>query len=158
MIKNFDGNIFDSNANFIVNPVNCSGSMDSKLATKIKEYYPHVEREYLKYLRSFNKSSTSPLGTAQYIPVDIWALTMTDTIKNNDIIAYDTKYQYIVNVFCADMTDNGFKIDSNALRNALADVRDKAQNIGATVFIPRQIDNNVINKIFDDSGVDVSVW
>lgn len=41
-----DGNIFDSNCDAIVNPVNCVGVMGAGLAKQFKEKYPHMFWEY----------------------------------------------------------------------------------------------------------------
>ena len=55
MIKIIDGNLFDSKANFIVHQTNCLGVMGAGVALQVAEKFPHVEKEYLKYLRHCKK-------------------------------------------------------------------------------------------------------
>ena len=98
MIKVIDKNLFNSTANFIVHQVNCQGVMGSGVALQVAEIYPHVEQEYMKYLRYCKKNRINPLGTAQYVPIDTWAMIMVNTMKNNNVLAYDSQYQYIVNL------------------------------------------------------------
>ena len=56
MVTNISGNILDSKANFIVHKVN-SFSLNSNIASQIVDQYPHLEKEYLKYLRYCNKNN-----------------------------------------------------------------------------------------------------
>lgn len=169
MIKIIDGNIFDSKANFIVHQVNCQGVMGSGVALQVAENFHHVEKEYNKYIRYCNKNHQKILGSVQYVPIDVWALMMTDTMKNDDVSAYDTNYQYIVNLFGQDSFGTGLQTDMKAMKNGLIDIREKAQKIGATVAMPYKIGScrgganwenvyTVIKKVFENSNVDVEVW
>lgn len=169
MIRIVEGNIFDSNANFIVHQTNCSYAMKSGVALQVADRYPHVEKEYMKYLRYCDKNNIEPLGTAQYVPNEVWALTMVDTMKNNNVIAYDTNYQYIVNLFGQDTYGYGLQTDLKAMKKAFVDIREKAQKIGATVAMPYKIGScrgganwndvyTIIKKVFEHSDVDVEIW
>lgn len=169
MIKIIDGNLFDSKANFIVHQVNCQGCMHSGVALQVAEKYAHVEVEYNKYIRYCKKNKISPLGTAQYVPTEFWALVMIDTIKNNNVISYDTNYQYIVNLFGQDTFGEGLHTDLKAMKKALVDIREKAEKIGATVAMPYKIGScrgganwddvyTIIKKVFEKSSVDVEIW
>ena len=168
MINVIDGNLFDSKANFIVHQVNCQGTMGSGIARQVADQFPHVESEYLKYLRHCDKNHQNALGTCQYVPVDVWALTMTDTMKNNNITAYDIDYQYIVNMFGQNTFGDGLRTDLKAVKKAMADIRDKAQSIGATVAMSWKIGSytaqewedvyTIIKKTFGNSDVDVEIW
>ena len=169
MIKIVEGNIFDSKANFIVHQVNCQGVMGSGVAAQVAERYAHVEKEYMKYLRYCNKNHIEPLGTAQYVPTEVWALIMIDTMKNNNVDAFDTNYQYIVNLFGQSTYGEGLHADLKAMKKALVDIREKAEKIGATVAMPYQIGScrgganwddvyTIIKKIFEKSSVDVEIW
>jgi len=104
MVKIIDGDLFNSRANFIVHLVNCQGQsiMGNGVAVQVAEKFSHVETEYRKYLRYCKKNKIKALGTAQYVPSESWAMIMVDTMKNNNVIAYDTNYQYIVNLFGQD--------------------------------------------------------
>lgn len=48
MIHFVKGNIFDSTAQVIVNPVNCVGVMGAGLAKQFKERYPNMYRSYIQ--------------------------------------------------------------------------------------------------------------
>lgn len=99
MIKIFDGNLFDSKANFIVHQTNCMGVMGSGVAAQVAQLYLNVEREYLRYCNYCKKHKINMLGTVQYVPTEAWANVMCDMIKNERVEAYDKDYQYIVNLF-----------------------------------------------------------
>ena len=169
MIKIIEGNLFNSKANFIVHQTNCQGVMGSGVALQVSEKYPHVEREYRKYINYCNKNNKKILGSVQYVPVDVWALMMIDTMKNNDVSDYDKNYQYIVNLFGQDTIGTGIQTDMKALKNGLIDIRDKAKKIGATVAMPYKLGScrgganwenvyTVIKKVFENSDVDVEIW
>lgn len=173
MIKIVDGNLFDSDANFILHQTNCQdykNYMNNDIAKQVLELYPHVEREYNRYIHHCNKNKLPILGTAQYVPVDHWALIMVDTIKNNNVIAYDSKYQYIVNIFGQSDFDTDGKMYTNlkALKNAMIDVKKKAQAIGASIALPYGIGNvrgsaswddvyKIIKDVFGNSELDIEI-
>ena len=52
MIKFIDGNIFDSKAEVIVNPVNCVGVMGAGLALVFKKKYPEMFRRYNNHCKN----------------------------------------------------------------------------------------------------------
>lgn len=170
MIKIVDGNLFDSKANFLIHQVNCADTMGSGIAKQVANMYPHVESEYHKYIRYCKKNKINFIGTAQFVPVDHWALIMVDTLKNNNVFDYDKQYQYIVNVFGQENFGYDGKQYTNlkALKNALIDVRNKAQVIGATVALPYGFGSvrgganwddvyKIIKDVFSCSTVDVEI-
>lgn len=168
MIKIIDGNLFDSKANFIVHQTNCLGIMGAGVAFQVAEKFPHVEKEYLKYLRHCKKNNIEALGTAQYVPVDDWALVMVDTMSNSRVTAYDTEYQYIVNLFGQASIGSGMQTNLRAMEKAFKDIRDKAKSIGATVAMPYMIGScrggakwedvySIIEKVFKNN-VYVEIW
>ena len=156
MIKTINGNIFNSNANFIVCEMNCQGIIDDNMIV-ISEEFPHVEKEYMKYIRYCKKNHVEILGSVQYVPTEIWALNMVDTMKNNNIIDYDTNYQYIVNMFCKNMSDEGIKRNSNAVKESMSKIFNNAEMIGATVAVPYSI-GNFVHDIANKYHVDVEIW
>ncbi len=170
MIKIINGDLFTSKANFIVHQVNCKGVMSSGVAAQVAERFSHVETEYRKYLRYCKKNKTKALGTAQYVPSESWAMIMVDTMKNNNVIAYDTNYQYIVNLFGQDNFGMGeLHTDLKALKMGMMDIRVKAEKIGATVAMPYKIScvrggaswedvYKIIQDVFCKSKVDVEIW
>lgn len=170
MIKNINGNLFDSDANFIVHQTNCLGVMGSGVAAQVADRYPHVEKAYVKYVKHCNKNKIEMLGTVQYVPVDTWAMVMVDTMKNENVEAYDSKYQYIVNLFGQkNFGMDEQQTDLTAMKMAFLDIREKAEKIGATVAMPYRIGSyrggadwndvyKIIQDVFDKSSVDVEIW
>ena len=156
MITNIKGNILDSKANFIAHKVNCF-SLDSYLASQIVDRYSHIEKEYLKYIRFCNKNKIDIMGAAQYVPIEPWALVMIDTMKNNNIIDYDTNYQYIVNIFCESNSDEGNKTNIKAIKKAFEDVLENAKRIGGTIAIPDNV-GSLVREIIEKYNVDVEIW
>ena len=165
VIKFVEGSILDSKANFIINQVN-SQDMNFGMALKFVEKFPHIETEYNKYLRYCKKNHNEILGTVQYVPNEVWALVMADTMKNENVEAFDINYQYIVNMFCQNVFNNRPQIDFKAMKKALIDVKEKAKNLNAIVAISRsgykgtewENFDTVIKKIFDNSGLEVQIY
>lgn len=168
MIKNIEGNLFDSKANFIVHQTNCQGVMGSGVAAQVADLFPHVEVEYRKYCKYCKKNKITLLGSVQYVPSESWGLIMVDTMKNDKVIAFDDNYQYIVNMFGQDNYGMDTQhTDLKAMEKAFNDIAEKAREIGASVAMPYQIGsfrgganwNDVyalIEKIFTD--IDVEIW
>lgn len=136
MIEIVDEKLLDSDCNFLINITDIEENIDNKIATK----YPHVEREYLIYLKYCRKNKQKIIGTIQYIPIDTWALIMCDTINNRYVLEYDKEYQYIVNVFCPEG-----KINNKTMIKTFAEISEKAKLINATVGI--LYSNNKYKKI-----------
>lgn len=170
MIKNVSGNIFESDANFILCNANYQGLMNSGIAIQVSDNYFHIEKELRKYINHYNKADVDIFGSVQYVPTEIWAIGMVDTIKNNDVIDYDSNYQYIVNMFFQEDCGHGKQhTDLKAFKKALLDVRDKSEKIKATVAIPYKLGCHktsaqwediytIIKKVFEKSNVDVEIW
>lgn len=165
MIKIINGNLFDSKANFIVHQTNCQGVMGSGVAAQVADKFSHVETEYRKYLRYCKKNKVKALGTAQYVPLESWAVIMVDTMKNNNVIAYDKNYQYIVNLFGQDNYGMGeLHTNLKAMKKAFIDIKEKAKEIGATVAIGSfrggadwEDVYSIIQEVFGEE-VDVEIW
>lgn len=170
MIKIIEGDLFESKANFLVHQVNCQSIMGSGVAAQVADMYPHVEKDYRRYLKHCEKIDINPLGTAQYVPVDVWAVGMVDTIKNDNVVAYDSEYQYIVNLFGQNDYGMGKQhTDLNAMKRAMIDICNKAKAINATVAMPYRIGSfrggakwddvyKIIQKVFENSGVNVEIY
>ena len=60
-IKYFDGDVLTSTAPIIMHQVNCKGSMNSGVAKAIKEKWPVVYDEYLRFYQ--NIPANALLGT-----------------------------------------------------------------------------------------------
>ena len=140
MIKTINEKLDNSNANFVVRLVDCQGN--AKLDG-------HVEKEYLKFLKHRNKTNEPIRGRVQYIPNDVWAIGMVDTIKNKDVIVYDDDYQYSVNLFGHDF-NCGNKDNLKAIKYGLEDIFFKANKINATVAFSYGMGKENWNEIYNE--------
>lgn len=154
MIKTINEKLDNSNANFVVRLVDCQGNarLDG-----------HVEKEYLKFLKHRSKTNEPIRGRVQYVPNDVWAIGMVDTIKNKDVIVYDDDYQYSVNLFGHDF-NCGNKDNLKAIKYGLEDIFFKANKINATVAFSYGMGKENWNEIYneikclsDDFNVDVEL-
>lgn len=168
MIRIVEKNLFDSKANFIVHQVNAQGVMGSGVAKQIAEQYPFVDKEYRKYVFHCQKKNKKILGTVQYVPTEVWAIGLVDTIKNNRIEKYDVDYKYIVNLFGQENYGTGLQTDLAEMKNAFIDIRKKALSVGASIAMPFKIGScrggadwkdvyAIIKEVFGDSGLDVEI-
>lgn len=166
MIKIIEGNLLDSNANFIVHACDCKCVMESNIAEGIFELFPHVEKEYRKLVHHYDRNNENILGLVQYVPSDVWAVGMVDTMKNDDVPAYDSNYQYIANLVCQDVVNGNVYTDLHSMKEGLMNVLKKAKAIGAAVALPyyigRKKDWNktyaLIQDVFGNSNIDVEIW
>ena len=65
MVKIVEGDIFESDAGFIVHQVNCQGVMGSGVAKQVKDRFPLVFEEYMKWCTERNAEDL--LGCTQYV-------------------------------------------------------------------------------------------
>ena len=169
-IEIVDGNVLDSKATLIVHQVNCIGKMGAGVAKSVAETYPHVEREYRKYLNHCNKKGINPLGTVQCVPVHVWALPMINTMDNRSACVYDDNdCQYIVNLFGQQDIGSGLQTDLNAFEKALNRIKRLALELRCDVAMPYKIAScrggadwddvySIIKRVFLDSTVNVEIW
>lgn len=175
MVYRFYDDIVSTKANLIVNPVDCMGEYEQSVINSNPEFAhyldenPHISKEILKYIRFCQKKKKNLYGTVQYVPVDSWALIMCDTMNNNRLAAYDSKYQYIVNAFgYKDFNSKEDTFSEKVIRNLLVQIKESAISLGANVAIPscmfcsnqKQVDivNRLIDEVFDGSGIGVEVY
>ena len=170
MVEIVNGSLFDSDAELIVHQVNCVGKMGAGVAKQVHDYYPHVYKEYIKYINHFLKHEVSPLGTAQFVPIHVWALPMVDTMKSSSVFNYDARdCQYIVNLFGQEDIGTGMQTDVNAFKNALMSIKTVAEAQNMRVAMPYKIACghgganwndifSIIKQVFDQSSVHVELW
>ena len=116
MIEIINENILHSGADIIINPVDysmdCSGGIYSKMNSLIGEEMPWVKTEYRKYIRKHNKEQHKILGTVQFIPTEVWAVGLIDTMEmNNQITPCGNDFAYIANMFVT-FNNNSFDVES----------------------------------------------
>ena len=68
-IKNINGNLLDSTAEFIVHQVNCLGVMGSGVARAIRDKWPVVYDEYSKLFQNTAEWTSHLLGKIQIIKI-----------------------------------------------------------------------------------------
>ena len=166
MIKFVDGNFLDTDANFIVNQVVRQEVQSmTKIEEEIFEKYPHIESEYIKYIRHCKKNKINIFGNVQYVPVDIWAIVMVDTMNNNNIIEYDENFKYICNVFCNTFMEKSqnIKTDFESFKKALLSIYNVAKTIkNSKILIPCKKNDDktieIIKDIFYEDGIDVEIF
>lgn len=67
-IRNFDGDVFTSDARLILHAVNCQGVMGSGVAKTVKDRYPNV---FLEYKNKCNNAQTTSSLLGEIQKVDI---------------------------------------------------------------------------------------
>ena len=167
MIKVINKNIWDSNAEIIVCPVNTLGEIHSTMLEHIRMYCPHVETEYFRYLKHCNKNKITPKATVQYVPDESWAMPMVDTMKNKNLVACNNEFRYIANAFCQYDSDEQTVDNMKAFKKCMEDIKNNAEFIKAkTITIPAEVCMDfreydmalkVIYDIFSKTDIDVLI-
>lgn len=105
MIEIINENILRSGADIIINPVDCNGNNCSSVWNFSNDEMPWVETECRKYVRKHNKEHNIILGTVQFVPTEVWAIGLIDTMAiNNQIVPCGKDFAYIANIFiCHDI-------------------------------------------------------
>lgn len=161
MIKIMDGDLFSTDAKFIVHQVNCLGKMASGVALQVRNKYPHVYIEYLKVV------SKDMLGEIQIVPC------------NTQYIGYDsgsifvpTNEQFICNIFSQEKYgyDGKQYTSEEALKKCFEKLKIKTMernnNFNAKIAMPYKIgccrggaDWNrvyaIIEEVFKDCNVEL---
>lgn len=169
MIKYFEGDMLYSKANFVLCPTSDDKAAQSDIFVNVVKSCPHVEKEYRKYINYYSKNNLDVLGTTQYIPKEVWALGLVDTIKNSYVDIYDDNYQYFVNMFVLHITGSKTMLDISSFIDAINDVKYKAQSIGAKTIAVKMKDRftnkfivndmyKIINEAFDGTSIDIEIW
>lgn len=127
-----NGNILDSDANLIVQQVNCVGAMGKGLADQIARRHPVVKDSYLRFYKEWDYLYGGPalLGHVLYVQVDT--------------------HQAVANVFGQENIrsskwDRQVYTDRNALNEGLQQVRSLAEAFDLSVAIPTHIGCGVAN-------------
>lgn len=162
MIYITSGNLLESKAEIICNPVNHQSMQNDILP--IADIYPFVEIEYRKYLRYCKKNVIYPLGTVQYVPNEVWAVGLVNTMRNNQIVQCED-FQYIANMFCQIEYEGEWITNLSALKSALINICSKAKILNARIAIPYAIGNldwndiyQVIESIPNADELYIEVW
>lgn len=88
------GSYEDIKSGFIIDVV----TLEVGINNDIQTLYPHIDTEYRKYIRHCKKKKTNPYKTVQFVPDEVWALSMVDTMENDRIVPCDD-FRYFCNIF-----------------------------------------------------------
>lgn len=83
-IKEINGNLLDSNAEYIIHQVNCQGAMNSGVAKAIRGKWPIVFERYSFYYEIMKHEKESLLGTIQIVKVN----------DNQSVVNMFAQYKY----------------------------------------------------------------
>ena len=101
MVKMFDGNVFDSNANIIAHQVNLHGIMGSGIAKTIKDKFPQAYSDYWNYC----EQGEQKLGDMVLVKInkDFWIANMFTqdrgfgpTERRTDYVAIETAFKRLM--------------------------------------------------------------
>ena len=149
-IKYFDGDILTSTAPIIMHQVNCKGVMNSGVAKAIKEKWPVVFDEYLRFYQ--NLTTDVLLGITQFVKVG------TD--------------RYVANLFAQEKYGyDGIRYTSyDAIDKCLKSVARNAENGEINrVAMPYKMSSDrggadwdvilaLVNSAFKDTDITVEIW
>lgn len=117
-IQHVKGDIFATDANFILHQVNCRGVMGGGVALQVRQKYPEVFAAYHNFCEEHRTNPAEMLGHAQLCRIE------------DD--------RYIINLFA--QKDFGYDgrcyTDYDALRTALHRVGVHARQLGMSIAIP----------------------
>ena len=149
-IKYFDGDILTSTAPIITHQVNCKGVMNSGVAKAIKEKWPVVFDEYLRFYQ--NLTTDVLLGITQFVKIG------TD--------------RYVANLFAQEKYGyDGIRYTSyDAIDKCLKSVARNAENGEINrVAMPYKMSSDrggadwdvilaLVNSAFKDTDITVEIW
>ena len=149
-IKYFDGDILTSTAPIIMHQVNCKGVMNSGVAKAIKEKWPVVFDEYLRFY--------------QYLTTDV-LLGITQFVK----VGTD---RYVANLFAQEKYGyDGIRYTSyDAIDKCLKSVARNAENGEINrVAMPYKMSSDrggadwdvilaLVNSAFKDTDITIEIW
>lgn len=156
MIKIVESGLFDTKAQIIVQLVNDDGDLRNNIPSYINDEYHHVTKEYIRFINHYQKKNKNTIGLVQYTPVDVWALGLVDTIKNDYIDTYDKDFKYIACAFARTREGKKYIIDFDALKECLRNICNKAQSVKADVAIVYSSTiEQAVKEVFVKSTVNV---
>lgn len=147
MIKELNGNLFDSKADVLCHQVNTMGVMGAGIALEVRKRFPAVYEEYKKICKSMKDE--------RYLYGDTLILPTNESEK-----------QYIANVF----GQSGWGTDYGLLESSLKKVVAWMERNGKkTVAFPHgmssglaggdwRIVRGIIEAVFYNTGIDIEIW
>ena len=172
MIKRMKGNILDTGARLIINPIDNAGIGVLKFNDFIAEEFPHVMKEAMKQYGTMKKMNAPMNSMMQYVPADVWALSMTGNVvdvlhSENPIqlLDYDEDWKYIINWFVLGVSKKPMIQDRDQLIVSIQRIGNIAYNLGEpwrTLAIPAEFliydQEKILEQIFTDAPVTLEIW
>ena len=156
MIKVIEGDLLHAKSQIIVQLVNEDGDLHKNIPDYINNDYHHITKEYIKYINFCRKKNREISGSCVYIPLDVWALGLVDTTKNNYIDTYDKDFKYIASAFALEKVGKKYKVNISALKECLTDICMKAQSVHADVVIMySDIVYKIVQEVCENSSVNI---
>lgn len=159
MIKNYEGDIFASNAEVICHQVNCQGVFGRGMDGQVKKLFPEVEKTYKKITKQWTEQAggktKSLLGRVSAQPVE-----------------KDGRWFLLANLYGQDdYGKKGLFTDYTALEKAMTEIRDFLDVRGKqeTVAFPYKIGcanaggdwevvQAIINRVFEGYEGEVQIY
>lgn len=146
------------------NMIVCLVGAEIEVPEELTNDTKHIGTEFRKFLRHCNKNKINLYGKVQYVPNEIWAVGMVNTMNNEKIVSC-MDFKYICSLFC--IRDECNIIDEKAMKKGLTDVLYKAKSISENVALYYIDDGNnlrfnvvhkVAEKIFGSSELCLTIY
>lgn len=159
MIKHYEGDIFDSNADVICHQVNCQGAFGRGMAGQVRRMFPEVEKTYKILTKQWTEEAGGKtkmlLGKVSAQPVE-----------------KDGRWFLIANLYGQDdYGKDGVYTDYEALEKAMSEIRDFLEVRGSreTVAFPNgmgcgygggdwAVVEAMIERVFKNYPCEVQIW
>lgn len=159
MIKYYEGDIFDSNADVICHQVNCQGTFGRGMAGQVRRMFPEVEKTYKILTKQWTEEAGGKtkklLGKVSAQPVE-----------------KDGRWFLIANLYGQDdYGKDGVYTDYEALEKAMSEIRDFLEVRGSreTVAFPAgmgcgygggdwAVVEAMIERVFENYPCEVQIW
>mgnify|MGYP007056194239 CR=1 FL=1 len=172
MIERKTGNIFETKARFIVNPMDEAGQYLLKFNDTVADEYPHVMKEAMKFVGLMRKCGCfREESVMQYVPADVWAMPLgsvcTDSPRaetHPQPLDYDKDYRYIINWFILTGNNKSIAIlERNEFIICLQRMAFAVNNAGASIAIPAEFleldKEHIIETLFNEKNpIVVEIW
>jgi len=137
MIKQINGNILNTNDTIICHQVNCQGVMGSGIALQIKNKYPQVYSDYMKFFKEYGKD-------------DLLNRTVTSYDDNSNVFIMSMFSQY---KYGRDKRHT----DYESMRKCFEFIKEQSDDCGMSISIPYKIgcglaggDWEIVYKIIEE--------
>jgi O-acetyl-ADP-ribose deacetylase (regulator of RNase III) len=148
MIKFIDGDVFNSDADYILHQTNCKGVMGSGIAKTVKEMYPDVFNEY--HLLCRDSEWYEVLGSSQIIKVSNKRSIVNIFGQNGySRMNVDTDYESLSSA----LKDFYNKLDHNKINKIALPYKMSCDRGGGDWNVVLELIDGILNK--DDTEIEI---